>query len=428
MKKTLALLLALCLMLGMLPALADDSLEGTYVLDASPLGMPLNVYLTIDKDNNFTWSNKLEGGADKGNGMIGSDNGTYMMLYSDSTADQMKTATFTVEGQNLVFSTRIPYGAAGISPKTDDEIILPVAKKLIYQEVLGTYVGSLSAEAPMGTIVYSLELELSLGAEYTLTSTYVVMGTKQEFVQKGSFALDNGKLTLHAEGLSGQEGVLADGMIDLSAVLSAQSSEAKAVKLQKATTAEAAGVYAGVKDMSMMGFVAQAQMTLDAVGGYTYTATTGEGADYTESGAFTVADGKVSLLSAAEGAQAVEGALANDVLTLKMRISKDVPMATEITFYSDRVQGVFTAEGEDAAGAAVQSTLTLNSDGTYAISVNDGAYTEEGTFSVSASPLGTAITLLSTAGVESAGVVADTINLTHNVDEAFNTLGFTYKK
>lgn len=432
MKKTLALFLSFCLLLGFTPALAEESLAGTYVLDASALGMPLQVYLIIDESNNFRWTNKLEGGADKGAGMIGGEDGTYMMLYSDSSADSMKTATFTVEGQKLVFSTRVPYGSSSFAPQTDDpeNPAYPVAKKLVYEDVLGLYVGSYESEIPaMGiTLTYACELELKIGAEYVLTSRYTVMGEPQEYVQTGSFLLEDGRITLDSEGLEGQAGTYADGVMELNAALSAQSKEPKAITLQKAVTADAAGVYTGVKDMSMMGFVANATLTLDAVGGYTYVSQIEGEEDFTDNGSFTVADGGITLLSAAEGATPVEGTLGNDVLTVKMRINANVPMATEITFYSDRIQGEFSAVSQDDGAAPVSSTLTLNRDGTYAISVNDGAYTEEGTFSVFASPMGTSITLTSAAGVESTGVVSNTINITHNVDAAFNTKGFVYAK
>lgn len=432
MKKLLAFLLSLCLLLGLTPALAEESLAGTYVLDASALGMPLQVYLIIDADNNFQWTNKPEGGADKGTGMIGGEGGTYMMLYSDSTADAMKTATFTMEGQNLVFSTRVPYGSSTFAPQTDDpeNPIYPVAKKLVYQDALGLYVGSFESEIPaMGvTLTYACELELKMGAEYTLTSRYTVMGEAQEYVQTGSFTLENGQITLESEGLEGQMGTYADGVIDMSAALSAQSKEPKPIKLQKATTAEAAGVYTGIKDLSMMGFVANATLTLDAVGGYSYVSQIDGENDYVEKGSFTVADGMITLLSDAADAAPVEGTLGNDVLTVKLRINEAVPMSTEIAFYSDRIQGTFTAKGQDTAGADVSSVLTLNPNGTYAISVNDGAYAEEGTFAVFASPMGTSITLTSESGVESTGVVSGTINITHNVDAAFNTLGFDYAK
>ncbi|MBE5784158.1 MAG: copper resistance protein NlpE [Clostridiales bacterium] len=427
MKKTLAILLALCLMLGMVPAMAEESLAGTYVLDASPLGMPLNVYLTIDENNNFQWTNKLEGGSNKGSGMIGSEDGTYMMLYSDSTADQMKTATFQLDGQNLVFSTSVPYGAASFSPNADEDIY-PVAKKMVYTDMLGLYVGALEVEAMGSTIVYECALEMSLGAEFTMVSTFEMMGSEYEYVQQGTFSVADGAVTFECADLPAQTATLADGVLTANLILSSMGKTPRTIVLQKATTADVAGVYTGVKDMSAMGFVAASALVLDAVGGYAYASEIPDMGTYTEEGTFTYADGVITLQSNAEGAAAVEGTLSNDVLTVKMRIAEMVPMATEIAFYSDRIQGVFTAAGEDAAGTAVNSILTLNADATYTINVNDGAYTEEGTFAISASPMGTAITLTSSTGVESTGMVSDTINVNHNVDNAFNTLGFKYEK
>ena len=427
MKKTLAILLSLILMLSMVPAMAEESLAGTYVLDASPLGMPLNIYLLIDENNNFMWTNKLEGGADKGNGMIGSEDGVYMMLYSDSTPENMKTATFTLEGQNLVFSTRVPYGAAGINPNTEENI-MPIAKKMVYTDLLGLYVGSLAVEAMGSSIVYNCELELALGAEYTMTCTFNMMGSDYEFVQQGNFTVENGEIVFAAADLEGQKGVIADGAITADLILSSMGKTPRTIELKKATTADVAGVYTGVADMSAMGFIANTTLTLDAVGGYTYSSVIEGMGEYTEQGAFTHENGVITLISDAEGAAPVEASLATEVLTAKMKIASSVPLATEIQFFSDRIQGVFTAEGEDEAGIAYASTLTLNADGTYVISVNEDSYVEEGTFAVAASPMGVAITLTSADGVESTGMVSDSININHNVDYAFNMLGFQYEK
>lgn len=114
-----------------------------------------------------------------------------------------------------------------------------------------------------------------------------------------------------------------------------------------------------------------------------------------------------------------------------MRINAAVPMATSITFYRDAVQGVFHAAGEDANGNKIASTLTLNADGTYAIAVaTDGevTYEENGAFATEASMLGTSLVLTAEDGTVSTGIVDDTINVNHNVDDCFNTLGFKYEK
>ena len=430
MKKLFSLFLSLCLILCMAPALAQDNLAGVYVLDASPLGMPLKIYLIIDEANNFQWTNKLEGGVDKGNGTIGSQDGVYVMLYSDSTNESLKMATFAVENGALVFSTRVPYGAAGISPQINEEDpsqnMYPTAKKLVAEEALGLYVGSHEVSAMGSVITYAYELELKVGAEYTLTSKYTVMGQAQEYTQAGTFSLVDGEIILNAPNLPEQKGTLQDDTIAINAYVSAQSKAPAAVTFKKATTAEAAGVYTGVKDMSAMGFYANATLTLDAVGGYTYESVIDDEA-YTEKGAFTYENGKVTLVSDAEGASPVEGTLEACVLSIKMRIHPDVPMATLIPFYHENIQGTFTCEGEDELGIPHYSTLILNPDGTYSINVDD-MYFEDGAFEAAVSPLGVSLILIAPDGLESAGMVSDTINITHNIDYSYTTLGFTYKK
>jgi len=430
MKKLLALIVSLCLLLGAVPALAEENLAGTYILDASPLGMPLKIYLNIDENNNFQWTNKLEGGVDKGHGTIGAEDGTYVMLYSDSTNDNLKMATFTVESGALVFSTRVPYGAAGVSPQINEEDPsqnqYPTAKKLVAEEALGLYVGSHQVEAMGSVIEYEYELELKVGAEYIFTSHFTVMGMDQEYIQQGSFSLVDGEIILNAPNLPEQKGTCQDGVINVNAYVSAQSKAGANITLKKATTAEAAGVYTGVKDMSAMRFYANATLKLDAVGGYTYESVI-DGEAYTEQGTFTHENGKVVLTSDAEGAVPVEGVLEAKVLTIKMRIHSNVPMATQIPFYHENIQGTFTCEGEDELGIPHYSTLVLNADGTYSINVDD-MYFEDGTFAASPSPLGVSLSLTAADGTESAGMVSDTINITHNIDYSYNTLGFTYKK
>jgi hypothetical protein len=92
---------------------------------------------------------------------------------------------------------------------------------------------------------------------------------------------------------------------------------------------------------------------------------------------------------------------------------------------------VYTAEGEDEIGNTYFSTLTLNPDGTYTIALDTNgaaAYDEAGTFRTAESMNGISIVLADAFGTESAGVVSNTLNITHNVDYAFNTLGFQYEK
>ena len=432
MKKFLAILLMAAMLCMGLPAMAEGfALAGTYELDAAPLGMPLKVYIIINDDGTFQMSNKPVDGADKGNGTIGEKDGTYVMLYSDSTNEKVKSATFTLDGKSLVFSTAVPYGAASFSPNTEENIY-PIALLMAYDEYLGEYAGSLLAETAMGAIPYEVSLELDKGAKAVLSSTFTAMGTTMTYVQEGTFDVNDGAfLMTTSEGNQVTGTVNADGSITVSAALSQMSKTPREVTLVPATTAEFAGEYSAVKDFSMMGFNVDAKLSLGKVGTYSYVSSIEEGDEdnYVEEGTFAVENGVITL-TPAEG-EAIEGTYAAGVVNLKLKIAAGVPMATDLVFYSNNVVGVYTAEGEDEIGNTYATTLTLKPDGTYVIALDANgapAYDEEGTFRTEETMNGISIVLVDASGTESAGVVSDTLNINHNVDYAFNTLGFQYEK
>ena len=432
MKKFLAILLMAAMLCMGLPAMAEGfALAGTYELDAAPLGMPLKVYIIINDDGTFQMSNKPVDGADKGNGTIGEKDGTYVMLYSDSTNEKVKSATFTLDGKSLVFSTAVPYGAASFSPNTEENIY-PIALLMAYDEYLGEYAGSLLAETAMGAIPYEVSLELDKGAKAVLSSTFTAMGTTMTYVQEGTFDVNDGAfLMTTSEGNQVTGTVNADGSITVSAALSQMSKTPREVTLVPATTAEFAGEYSAVKDFSMMGFNVDAKLSLGKVGTYSYVSSIEEGDEdnYVEEGTFAVENGVITL-TPAEG-EAVEGTYAAGVVNLKLKIAAGVPMATDLVFYSNNVVGVYTAAGEDEIGNTYATTLTLKPDGTYVIALDANgapAYDEEGTFRTEETMNGISIVLVDASGTESAGVVSDTLNINHNVDYAFNTLGFQYEK
>lgn len=448
MKKTvrtvLSLMLAMLLTAGMaMVGLASDEaatvedIAGTYLLDATPLGMPLQVYILIHEDGTFNLTNKLEDGDDKGSGRVGGSDGTFMFLYSDSTNETPKTATFTVEGKKLVFSTSLPYGSSSFAPNESDagNVIYPEAKAIVYEEYLGTYGGTYEkdVEAMGTTITYNYMLTLSYGAEYTFESLYSVMGEDQVFTQSGTFSIDGTAITITAEGETEETaGTLAeDGSITLPMQLSPQAQEKTEISLEKATTAEYAGSYTGRKTLSMgMVLTTDASLELDNFGGYSYTAKIEGEDDYVEAGTFSVENGTVTFVSEEEGTEPVEGTLGDYVLTAEFKISSSVPMATEIVFYASQIQGTFTAQSDGDAGYT--GTLTLQPDGSYQLSVTkDGTetYAETGTFRTEGSAMGVSLLMTSEDGMESSGVISDaSININHPVDDTQTPAGFQYSK
>ncbi len=287
--------------------------------------------------------------------------------------------------------------------------------------------GSLEINAMGSAVVYNVDLKLDYGMEYTLVSTFDMGGETYDFTQNGTFLIENGQINL--TGKDGQTGTIDENGIVVSAFLSQMASSPREITLQKAITADVAGEYLGVKDMSMMGFVVNASLKLDAVGGYVFKACIEGEEDFVLEGTFTCDNG--ALVHNREGADPLSGTLENDVITAKVPVSPSVPMTTSVVLYGELIQGVFTAENDGEDGSKYQSTLTLNPNGTYAIDVKkDGAdaYQETGAFATEASMTGTTLVLTAADGTVSTGMVDSTINIHHNIDAAFNTMGFKYAK
>ena len=331
-----------------------DDIAGEYLLDASNLGMPMKWYIKITADGKFQISTARDYATLKGEGTVGGKDGTYMFVYSDSTNEAPKQATFTFKGKNMVFSTNVPIGAASVSPKEDQ---YPTAKFIANEDILGTYLGSYAKEAMGSSIVYNFSLDLVIGNEYTFTSSVAMGGTTLTLVENGSFDVNGTEITFTPAMLDGTavenaeavKGSIADKTIKAAFQLSSMAKARQEIEAKFGTYADIAGTYTGVYDQPMMGFNYSVVMTIDAFGGYKYSTidTADTTVKYTEEGTFTYADGKFALTSNKEGATAVEAALANYVLTAKLPVSTDVPMSVSLSFYAEEASGTFDAVGEN---------------------------------------------------------------------------------
>ena len=149
-------------------------LHGDYAIDITDLGMALTFYLRIAADNSFVLSANRQFSDDRGSGTIGELDGTYLMIYSDSTPEKSKTATFERVGPNLLFQSTLPYGSANISFERVDEddpdlVYRLMADKYVYEEYYDTYLGYQS----VGELEYDYVLTLGPFAKYSLFITMV---------------------------------------------------------------------------------------------------------------------------------------------------------------------------------------------------------------------------------------------------------------
>ena len=378
---------------------ACAAIAGEYLLDGANLGMPMKWYIKVTADGKFVIATTREYTAVKGEGSVGSKDGTYMFVYSDSTAEAPKTATFTMEGKNMTFSTSIPIGAASLSPNLD-EGQYPTAKIIACEDIQGAYLGEYEKESAMaGSVVYSYELVLGNGLEYTFSSSFSMMGSVYTRTETGSFAVDGQKISFTALNVDGEavetptavEGTIADKTIKAAFKLSMMASEAQEIEARLGVYAEQAGTYSGLyeKQMGPMTLSYLTKLELDAFGGYkfsTASASEPETVDYSEEGTYTYADGKFTFRSAADGAAAVEATLTNYVMSAKFPISQMVPNAVDLSLYAEEVSGKFSATATSETEKTYTATLELQGNAFVLTVSEDGAdvaaYVAKGTFEI----------------------------------------------
>lgn len=413
-------------------------IAGEYLLDGSNLGMPMKWYIKVTADGKFVIATTRDYSTTKGEGTVGSKDGTYMFVYSDSTADAPKTATFTMEGKNMVFSTNIPIGAASLSPNAD-EGAYPTAKIIACEDIQGTYLGEYVKESAMaGSVTYSYELVLSNGMEYTFSSSFAMMGNVYTRVENGSFAVDGSKISFTALTVDGEaveapaavDGTIADKTIKAAFKLSMMASEAQEIEARLGVYAEQAGTYVGLyaKQMGPMTLSYLTKLELDAFGGYKFsTADTSdpETVDYTEEGTYTVAGDKFTFQSSAEGAAAVEGTLSNYVMQTKFPISQMVPNAVDLSLYADEVSGMFSATAATEAGQNYTASLELLGNAFVLTVTAEGAdtpaYVAMGTFEIQKAMLCSVVmttTTLTAGGAAVAEIPAELATVSAPVAES----------
>jgi len=366
------------------------TLVGEYEIDITSLGMPLVFYLKIDANDNFFLSSDRTYAVDKGHGTIASSGDTYMFLYSDSTTENPKTSTFNVRNRNIYFIASLPYGSSNLQGTDEDNpelIIYPIAKALLFEEYLGVYAGSHTADM----INYEYYLELGTGCEYNFTSNFV-SGTSIEFVETGVFSIDGTIITLSPENGTEVNGVLNnDESIDI-AIKSFEGDVPTSRNLRFATTAAYAGTYYGYSDEldgDTVIFAVDAVLVLDNFGGYSYSAFDNVSSQtITENGAFSVS-GSVFTFTP-EGQTAITGTFPKYVIKAAFIVDPSSSTREEVWFYRSNIQGQFhgTATVDEVDYTAV---LNVYADASFDLVISivggDNILTKEGTFTVGGFPV-----------------------------------------
>jgi hypothetical protein len=362
---------------GMVVADADrfEGIAGEYQIDITNLGMPLVFYLRIEADGSFMLSpsTDFDPVESRGEGVIAESGGVHMMIYKEHTSANPKTATFVLDGPNLVFQSRLPYGQSNILNSVEDPddpsiVYTLTADTLALSEYYGTYVGTHSTQAMGTTIDYLYSLVLKAGLRYAFTSKFTMSGTDYSYTETGSWDVSDAQFTLDpAEEDPVQGTITADGVITVGIRPSAMAPTRSDRVLRVATHADVAGTYIGLKSSPM--YTVTATMELDMFGNYHYVADVGMPDPFEESGSYDVMNGEITLEP--EGGTPFCASLEDLVLTGEFRIIGSMP-GTELVLYNAAIQGSFagTATHEEVEYTA---QLTLNPNGSYELLITDDA-------------------------------------------------------
>lgn len=377
---------------------AEEPLAGDYVIDITDLGMALQFYLRINEDNTFVLAPNRQFTSERGSGKIGELEGTYVMIYSDSTPESPKTATFEREGPNLVFKTTLPYGTANIMYERVDEenpdmIYRLVAHKYIYEEYYDTYLAFVEEEGRR----YDYVLNLLPGARYSFKSS---LEGSQLYEETGTFRVAGQNLFITPEGGTELRGSVNDaGALELAFKPRAEE-ERSTTLFRVATTAQHAGTW-----LAQTAAGGEARLELDYFGDYTFTA-----GELSERGSFT-ADQRSITLSPEQG-ETREGSKTPYTLTAAFGTE-------ELLFYNSQILGRFS--GGTMGAESIVAQLELGVDGQYQLTIVDEAngielLQEKGTFSIVPGPMAYQLALESEGAKRVGDIWPTGFNMSFNID------------
>lgn len=379
-------------------AVEEVPLAGDYVIDITNLGMALQFYLRINEDNSFILAPNRQFTSDRGTGKIGEREGTYVMIYSDSTSESPKTATFEREGHNLVFKTTLPYGSSNIIFELQDEenpdiVYRLIANKYIYEEYYDTYLAFVEEDGRE----YGYMLKLQPGALYSFVSS---LGGSQVYSETGTFKVTGNTLVITPEGGAELTGsASADKVLELEVKPQAEAERRKTV-FRVATTAEHAGKWYAQSASGEL-----AVLTLDYFGGYVFNL-----GDQSERGSFTADQRTISLTP--EGGEGKQGS--KTPYTLEAEFGSE-----QLLFFSEKIIGQFSGATMAAESYSAQLELTYGGEYTLVIADEENEaelLRETGTFQITAGPMAYQLNLQSGDGTKVGDIWPTGFNMAFTID------------
>ena len=326
MKKFLLILLSLVMAAAMAFGMAactpaekgpDDGnsidIAGTYSVDLSEAGMPMTVYLQIADDGAFKFAADDSFATVKSAGTVSAMSEGYLMMFSEVNGEAVETGAETCNitkdaDGSLVFDGAIPYGSASFtSPMVNDdgESVIIYAVPAGSGDTTGDngntvepgiYYGTHTTEGMVAT-TYEYYLTIREDGKFTAFVTFEAMGSTCMGYDYGTYAVMGSMCRLTSSVYDDKETnddltesltVDADGVYTADVKMSRMASDTVQVVVEKvdAAPAEAVASFEGEHSIAMDPMTMSFALTLDvyADGSYTFTADSGDGEPFTETG------------------------------------------------------------------------------------------------------------------------------------------------
>ena len=283
-------------------------IAGDYSIDISGAGMALTLYLRIEENGNFKFSNSKEFETDKNSGTVRAADSGYLMVYStvNGEASTGKTTSFEKqEDGSLKFTSALLYGSVTlVSPWENEdtgESGHHTAVKLTeggdtqddYKVEAGLYYVSYEKESGMGgSVTYEYYLNLREDGKFTAFVKFAMMGSDQFAYDYGTYSIMGAMCRLTSEVYKDYEDDTKDLTESLVATsetefeadvkMSPFAKENDTVTLAKIEAPQDAVIsFTGTHDLSMgeMSVTFELALTVNADGAYTFTSTSSMGGE-----------------------------------------------------------------------------------------------------------------------------------------------------
>lgn len=306
-KRGFVLLLAVCMMLGIVACGSEGGSTGgdastgggntaevanDYYLDLTELGMKLTVFLRLNEDGTFIFSNTLDFEVDKSSGTFQKSGEEYIMVFTSvngeekSVSDGLASSFVVTEDGSLDFSVggAVPYGSANIDTVSAEDPSIILLGRVVTEDYQAPSaesffaMGSYKATVEQDGISYKHVVTFYEDNTYLHFVTYEQNGAKQFLSETGTYGVSTSQLALEpeemeTEGMNRVECEVVDNAnLKVSVVATLGATERTTLDFAKSDTLSQVDSFAGTGTVTGSTDTFDATLTLYEDGSYTTSA------------------------------------------------------------------------------------------------------------------------------------------------------------